>query len=235
MMTPTLISLRLPLILIVFFCLPPSLAFSQPSTGGVQLADETTEIPDYSRYYEGVEAMDAGDMLGAIAAFRESAENGLAIAQYNLGVLYFSGRGVEQDYKEAYRWTRMAAEQGFANAQANLGTLYYNDLGVSEGIEAYWPISFFMRSSRMREAARWYRAAANQDHGQAQYFLATLFAAGSGVEKDLVKAYQWAKIANDNEITEAEALLTQLQETMTHAQRMTAESDYADWVLANRG
>lgn len=231
----TLTSLRLPLILTVLLGLLPNLVASQTSSGNVELADENTVVPDYSRYYEGVEAMDAGDMAGAIEAFRESAENGVAIAQYNLGVLYFSGRGVEQDYREAYRWTHMAAEQGFANAQANLGTLYYNDLGVSEGIEAYWPISFFLRSSRLQEAARWYQAAANQDHGQAQYFLATLYQAGSGVERNLVKAYQWAKLAIDNEVAEAEELMAQLEESMTQAQRMTAESDYATWVLENRG
>lgn len=231
----TLTSLRLPLILTVLLGLLPNLVASQTSAGNVELADENTVVPDYSRYYEGVEAMDAGDMAGAIAAFRESAENGVAIAQYNLGVLYFSGRGVEQDYREAHRWTHMAAEQGFANAQANLGTLYYNDLGVSEGIEAYWPISFFLRSSRLQEAARWYQAAANQDHGQAQYFLATLYQAGSGVERNLVKAYQWAKLAIDNEVAEAEELMAQLEESMTQAQKMTAESDYATWVLENRG
>ena len=230
-----MISLRLPFLLTVLIALLPDLAFSQNTAGNVQLADENTEVPDYSRYYEGVEAMDAGDMAEAIAAFRESAENGVAIAQYNLGVLYFSGRGVEQDYRKAYRWTRMAAEQGFVNAQANLGTLYYNDLGVSEGLEAYWPISLFLRSSRLQEAAKWYLAAASQDHGQAQYFLATLYQAGSGVEKDLVKAYQWTKLAMDNEVAEAQALLRQLEETLTHAQKMTAESDYATWVLENRG
>ena len=194
----------------------PALAFPQSSGNSVQLADENTELPDYSTYYEGVDAMDAGDMDRAVTAFRESAENGVAIAQYNLGVLYFSGRGVEQDYQQAYRWTRMAAEQGFVNAQANLGTLYYNNLGVSDGWSTFWPISYFLRPSRLKEAARWYRAAADQDHGQAQYFLATLYESGAGVERDLVKAYQWTKLAIDNEVPEAEALLTQLELSLIH-------------------
>lgn len=233
-MTCQLFSKRLPLLCIMLFSLLPTLAYSQASGTNIQLADGNSELPDYSTYYEGVDAMDAGDMDRAVAAFRESAENGVAIAQYNLGVLYFSGRGVEQDYFEAYRWTRMAAEQGFVNAQANLGTLYYNNLGVSDGLTSIWPISYFMRSSRLQEAARWYRSAADQDHGQAQYFLATLYEAGAGLSQNLVKAYQWTKLAIDNEVPEAEGLLTQLEANMTQAQRMTAESDYATWVLENR-
>jgi TPR repeat protein len=221
--------------ILLLLALLPSQGFSQPSDGDIQVADNNTVVPDYSTYYEGVEAMDAGDMDRAIAAFKESAEDGVAIAQYNLGVLYFSGRGVQQDYREAYHWTRMAAAQGFANAQANLGTLYYNDLGVSEGIETLWPISFFLHDSRLREAARWYRAAAEQDHGQAQYFLATLYEAGSGVDRDLSAAYQWAKLAIDNEVTEASDLLEQLDAEISATEKRTAESAYASWVLEHRG
>lgn len=234
-LTPPRIWLICRLLCSLLAALTPSQSFSQPPEPGIEVAGNNTTVPDYSTYYEGVEAMDAGDMDRAIVAFEQSAEDGVAIAQYNLGVLYFSGRGVQQDYREAYRWTRMAAEQGFANAQANLGTLYYNDLGVSEGIESYWPISLFLRESRLREAAHWYQAAAEQDHGQAQYFLATLYEAGSGVDRDLAKAYQWAKLAMDNEVPEANEFMAQIETEITQAEKMTAESSYAEWVLEHRG
>jgi TPR repeat protein len=234
-LTQNLTSLIIWLTYGLLVALAPSQSFSQSPEPGIEVTDSNTTVPDYSTYYEGVEAMDAGDMDRALAAFKQSAEDGVAIAQYNLGVLYFSGRGVPQDYREAYRWTRMAAEQGFANAQANLGTLYYNDLGVSEGIESYWPISLFLRESRLREAAHWYRAAAEQDHGQAQYFLATLYEAGSGVDRDLIQAYQWGKLALDNEVPEAIEFMAQIEAEITQAQKMAAESSYAEWVLEHRG
>ena len=44
--------------------------------------------------------------------FRKAAEQGLARAQYNLGVGYYQGAGVPQDYVAAARWFRMAAEAG---------------------------------------------------------------------------------------------------------------------------
>ena len=37
--------------------------------------------------------------------------------------LYFTGKGVVQDYGEAFKWMSRAAEQGYAQAQINLGDL----------------------------------------------------------------------------------------------------------------
>ena len=56
--------------------------------------------------------------------YRKAAEQGFAEAQYNLGVCYYHGLGVEPDYSEAVKWWRQAAEQGHAEAQNNLGDCY---------------------------------------------------------------------------------------------------------------
>jgi hypothetical protein len=59
-----------------------------------------------------------------------AAEQGRADAQYSLGVRYENGKGVPQDYAEAFRWYRLAAEQGNAPAQFKLGVMYGNGQGV---------------------------------------------------------------------------------------------------------
>jgi TPR repeat protein len=59
-----------------------------------------------------------------IPSLRIRAEGGEAEAQYLLGVMYFTGRSLPQDYKEAYRWARPAADQGEARAQFVLGLMY---------------------------------------------------------------------------------------------------------------
>ena len=38
--------------------------------------------------------------------------------------MYESGKGVEQDYKEALKWFRLAADLGFAKGQVGLGFMY---------------------------------------------------------------------------------------------------------------
>ena len=51
----------------------------------------------------------------------------------DLGWMYESGHGVEQDDEQAVFWYRKAAEQGYANAQNNLGRWYerYNTITES--------------------------------------------------------------------------------------------------------
>ena len=70
--------------------------------------------------------------------YRLAAQQGLAQAQHNLGVLYDNGSGVAQDYGEAVRWYFLAADQGLAQAQYNLGAMLYNGDGVpQDSIKAY--------------------------------------------------------------------------------------------------
>jgi uncharacterized protein len=64
--------------------------------------------------------------------FRKAADQGLAVAQSELGVSYRSGRGVTQDDAEAAKWFRKAADQGDDKGQYNLGLLYASGQGVPQ-------------------------------------------------------------------------------------------------------
>jgi TPR repeat protein len=211
-----------------------SLLFSAELLGQVSIADANTAMPDYSVYYEGVHAREAGDLVTAVRKFTESAEGGLAIAQYNLGVMYYSGNGVPQDFFKAFEWTRQAAEQGHVAAMVNLGVLYYNQIGVNSGVAAVWPFSLISRNTNFREAARWYGHAAEYDHGGAQYYLATMYQQGTGVEQDLVMAWKWANLARDNDVPDASLLLASISQDLTQSQRQQAQQLYAEWVLSYR-
>jgi TPR repeat protein len=57
----------------------------------------------------------------AVAFLRLAAEQGLDVAQANLGILYFQGMVVNKDMTEGAKWLRKAAEQGLPEAQAALG------------------------------------------------------------------------------------------------------------------
>ena len=52
----------------------------------------------------------------AVKLYRKAAEQGLADAQYNLGLCYGKGVGVAQNYTEAVKWIKKAAKQGNAGA-----------------------------------------------------------------------------------------------------------------------
>ena len=96
------------------------------------------------------------------------AEKGDAKAQYNLGICYYNGKGVERSYPKAVEWYEKAANQGLADAQYNLGNCYYNGLGIEESFE---------------KAAEWYEKAAKQGHAAAQFELGIGYHKGIGVEQ----------------------------------------------------
>ncbi len=106
----------------------------------------------------------------------EAAEQGVAIAQYDMGLAYLQGNGVARDYDLARRWFDLAAAQEFADAQFHLGVLYENGLGTESSDQA---------------AAFWYSRAAREDHIVAMHNLAVLYASGRGVEQDYSLATRW--------------------------------------------
>lgn len=65
-------------------------------------------------------------------ACHRSAELGLVEAQFNLGVLFESGLGTEQNFKKAATWYCRAAAVGDERAINNLGSLYWHGNGVSK-------------------------------------------------------------------------------------------------------
>ena len=84
--------------------------------------------------------------------FRETlqaAERGNTQAQFNLGVMYETGRGVRKNDAEAVRWYQKAAEQRDARAQTLLGVMYEDGRGVRK---------------KYAEAVKWYQQAAEQGY-----------------------------------------------------------------------
>ena len=80
----------------------------------------------------------ANDEAQVVSWYSKAAEQGLADAQFNLGVCHYKGEGVVKDFVQAVSWWRKAAEQGHADAQFNLGNSYRTGEGVAtDEIEAY--------------------------------------------------------------------------------------------------
>ena len=122
------------------------------------------------------------EMGEVVRTFCEAADQGHAGAQFNLGIMYFNGRGVVQNYTEALQWYRKAADQGHADAQLNLGVMYFEGKGVAQNHS---------------EAARWCRKAADQGHAVAQCNLGAMCCEGQGVEKNYTEAMQLFRKAAD--------------------------------------
>src|SRR5512141_2735038 len=129
---------------------------------------------------DGIAAYDRGDYKTAYRLIQPLADKGLPEAQFNLGLMYYNGHGVPQDYGEAMKWYWKAAYQGFSPAQHNLGVMYDNGQDVTQDDT---------------EAARWYRRAAEQGEATAQANFADMYAFGRGVPQDYVLAHMWFNLA----------------------------------------
>ncbi len=86
--------------------------------------------PVLAGFQEGLDAYEREDYATALKEWRPLAEQGDAVAQCNLGVMYQLGLGVPRDYQEAAQWCRLAGEQEHAGAQVLLGAMYHLGQGV---------------------------------------------------------------------------------------------------------
>ena len=167
---------------------------------------------------EGAEGESAPETSSNFLETKARAEAGNAIAQSNLGVMYDSGEGVEQDFKEAAKWYRKAADQGEAMAQSNLGLMYHQGQGVEQDF---------------KEALKWYQKAADQGNAMAQNNLGFMYANGQGVEQNYVTAYAWWNIAATNGNQNAKKGLPQVAKKMTPDQIAKAEELVKEMVKKN--
>lgn len=105
-----------------------------------------------------------------------AAENGNAEALTCLGNMYYNGKFVKRNRKEAIIIYRKAAEKGDEESQYKLG--YEYELGN-------------LVKQDYQEAAKWYQKAALQDNPDAQCRFVLLCLSGKGINKNVHKALEW--------------------------------------------
>ena len=161
--------------------------------GDIRLILETVRFVDVVPIYD--------DVASAMAAFEDNeaelgnsqefsvhpdvlakeAAEGDIDAEFDLGVCYEQGTGVEQDMVEAMRRFRRAADAGHADAQYKLGAAYAYGIQVPQDYG---------------KAIQWYQRAAEQGQADSQYALGMTYCYGIGVEPDTGTATQWYEKAS---------------------------------------
>jgi len=154
------------------------------------LADEkltikNTESSEVSKKYEGIPQK-----------LLDSANNGNAEMQFNIGLMFQRGRGVRQDHGEAIKWYEKAATQGLVPAQVNLGSMYYDGKGME--------INKIL-------AAKWLKKAAAQGDDRAQYLLGIMYGKGEvGQRRDMKKSFELLTLSAKQNNKLATSLLIKL-------------------------
>ena len=127
---------------------------------------------------DGFQAFSTGNYEQALRLWLPLAEKDNADAQYNLGILYMKGLGVEKNLKTAFIWYKRASANGHTDAMYNLGTMY------NKGKVIY-------RSPK--DANKWWLKAAELGNAAAQFNIAVEYAYGRNLGKDVDKAIAWWK------------------------------------------
>jgi len=111
-----------------------------------------------------------------LQGLHQTAEEGDASAQNELGDCYFDGTSVPPDHSKAVYWYRRAAEQGHVEAERNLGCCLIHGQGVPQNAT---------------QGVRWLHRAAQRGDAAAQQSLCVCYVEGIGVSVDGKVAMEW--------------------------------------------
>jgi TPR repeat protein len=125
-------------------------------------------------------AFGRGDYARAIREWTSAAETGDGRAMYNLGVMYFTGKGVQIDQSAAAKWFSQAANAGHAGGMVNYGLMLLNGYGTTQD---------------QAEGVRWLRRAADSGLGSAMGLMGQLYLQGEGVAKNPAQGVAWLQKA----------------------------------------
>jgi len=96
--------------------------------------------PNFQFMIGGIYLHVLNDNEKALTWIQKAADQGLPVAQCDLGGIYFEGNGVKKDYNKAFKLFKTSAEQNIAEAQLNLGIMYIHGDGTTRdmGKARYW-------------------------------------------------------------------------------------------------
>lgn len=165
------------------------------------LHSKTMEDP----FLKAEKAYAVGNYTKAAKLFLDLAQQGDSYAQFRVGLMYYSGRGINVDYAQSHKWAQLSAEQGNDRGQLLLATLYSWGHGVAknEKVEFHWTkLAADQGNSDAQcrlggmysvgvdgnpnysEALRWYRLAAEKGSAGGFFGLSDMYRYGTGVPED---------------------------------------------------
>lgn len=191
----------------------------------------------FAGYEEGVQAKKSGDYSTAFREFLPLAEQGDAIAQFELGDLYHEGKGIPINDNLALPWLIKSANQGNIAAQIFVASIAYNQKNYVLSAEWHtklaikgYPDSMFYLGELYRMGAGvpknletsvfWFKSSAEKGEERAQFGLGAAYYQGFGIEKDLEKANFWFKKAVDSGNKDAQTMLDFIEVEKNSAEKL---------------
>ena len=155
----------------------------------------------WSLSYLAEKAFNNNDYVNAVKWYNIGSELDDLDSIYNLGLHYYKGLGVNQDFQESFSYFKKAADKEHSDSQFYIGKFYHIGNGAYFGSPA---------SKNFFEALKWYELAANQNNHKAQNHIGILHYLGDGdssfkgFKADAKKSLKWFKLAINNGSESAE-------------------------------
>ncbi len=134
----------------------------------------------YVKGYGSAFSVTKPDFAKGVPLLSAAAQAGDADGQFGLGFLYYSGRGVPQNYVAAVNLFQQAANQNRADALAWMGVVYQAGTGV--------PVD-------LAKSAYYFKLAGARGNMNALGILGEYYVYGRGVKLDYVRGYMLTNIA----------------------------------------
>lgn len=169
----------------------------------------------WAGFAEGATAYNNKNYPLAYKEIAPLAKAGNADAEHLLGLMYYTGRGVPQDFKQALVWHRKAALHGKADAQYVVGAMYYTGNTVIQD---------------QKQAVAWFNKAAEQGHAEALQVLGLFYYSNiAGMPEDMVIAYTLWNLAAANGSANAVKQRAAILRKMTPEQIAEGQALSAAW------
>lgn len=167
------------------------------------------------------------DITRATFLLRKAAKQGNGEAEYLLGMAYYEGLGVSQNWDDAKNWFAKSVEHGYPNAMYQLGFMYHYGIGtepnIMKALELYTNSQDLGYGKAMKMLGKVYHTgelgvldenrsqqyyeesfnnlyeqALENDIVEAQYEIANSYMDGEGVPHDYQQAIEWYRRAESN-------------------------------------
>lgn len=172
-------------------------------------AKSTPVLSFDERFKKATSLVQKGNASGA-QMMKQLAAQGYSPAQYNLAVMYLTGRGVPKDQNQGVAYLRKAADNGHVKASSTIGAMYLQGKGVGRNPS---------------QARRYLTKAAQKGDSQSILYLSLMYNRGDGVQQDMTQAYQWLlSLPSSSNSTELQTKLNQFKQKLSPAQQKQAQS-----------
>jgi len=135
------------------------------------------------------------------------AERGSVESQYNLGFMYETGSGTEQNFDKAIHWYKKASKKRYQPATNRITYLKLKSTGMKH------------------EYVRWLinlKTSAQENDKDALFLLGQMYAEGLGVNKSLTRSLELLRKARSKNVPSAESYIMQIESELAALQKKYA-------------